>query len=105
MKNAPGWHPMVVHFPPALEVTAAMCLLAARLLRQQRYVGTLATVGTWNLCLGAVVQRPAVAVFVDLYRSVTGGERGADHDRISRRSERISIRDRGACAHANAVRP
>lgn len=54
MMILPGWHPMVVHFPLALVVTATSLLLAARLLRQQRYAATLATVGTWNLCLGAV---------------------------------------------------
>jgi uncharacterized membrane protein len=50
----PGWHPIVVHFPLALVVTAAVLLLAARLLRHETHVQTLATVGTWNLCLGAV---------------------------------------------------
>jgi uncharacterized membrane protein len=54
MKMVPGWHPMVVHFPLALLITAAALLLAARLLRQERRSATLATVGTWNLCLGAV---------------------------------------------------
>jgi uncharacterized membrane protein len=50
----PGWHPMVVHFPLALVTTAVALLLAARLLRQERLAATLATVGTWNLCLGAL---------------------------------------------------
>ena len=50
----PGWHPMIVHFPLALIVTAAMCLSLARLLPTQRCLPVLATVGTWNLCLGAV---------------------------------------------------
>ena len=45
---------MVVHFPLALVVTAALLLVAARLLRQERHAAILATVGTWNLCLGAV---------------------------------------------------
>lgn len=45
---------MVVHFPLALEITSAAFLVAARLVRQERYAATLATVGTWNLCLGAV---------------------------------------------------
>jgi uncharacterized membrane protein len=48
------WHPMVVHFPLALVVTGAIFLLAARLLPQPRHSATLATVGTWNFCLGAV---------------------------------------------------
>ncbi len=54
MNIIPGWHPMVVHFPLALVVTAAAFLAAARLVRQERLAATLATVGTWNLCLGAV---------------------------------------------------
>jgi uncharacterized membrane protein len=45
---------MVVHFPLALVTTAVALLLAARLLRQERLAATLATVGTWNLCLGAL---------------------------------------------------
>jgi uncharacterized membrane protein len=50
----PGWHPMVVHFPLALVTTAVVLLLAARLLRRERLAATLATVGTWNLGLGAL---------------------------------------------------
>jgi uncharacterized membrane protein len=49
----PPWHPMLVHFPVALVVCAAMLLLAARLLPQSRHAPALAMVGTWNLCLGA----------------------------------------------------
>jgi uncharacterized membrane protein len=44
---------MVVHFPLALTLTATGCLVAARFVRAQ-WSATLATVGTWNLCLGAV---------------------------------------------------
>jgi uncharacterized membrane protein len=54
MSIEPGWHPIVVHFPLALVVTAAFFLVAARLWRQERQAKTLATVGTWNLCVGAV---------------------------------------------------
>jgi uncharacterized membrane protein len=54
MNIIPGWHPTVVHFPLALVVTSAAFLVAARLVRQERHAATLATVGTWNLCLGAV---------------------------------------------------
>jgi uncharacterized membrane protein len=45
---------MVVHFPLALVVTAAALLLAARLVPRDSHAGILATVGTWNLCLGAL---------------------------------------------------
>jgi uncharacterized membrane protein len=61
MRILPGWHPMVVHFPLALVVTAASFLLMARLLRQEHYTATLATVGTWNLCLGAIAALFALA--------------------------------------------
>ena len=61
MRILPGWHPMVVHFPLALVVTAASFLLTARLLRQGRHAATLATVGTWNLCLGAIAALFALA--------------------------------------------
>lgn len=54
MKILPGWHPIVVHFPLALVVSAAILLSCARLLRTQRFTSTLSTVGTWNLCLGAI---------------------------------------------------
>ncbi|MDP8985027.1 MAG: DUF2231 domain-containing protein [Pseudomonadota bacterium] len=54
MRIIPGWHPMIVHFPLALIVTAAMCLSLARLRLALRYASVLATVGTWNLCVGAV---------------------------------------------------
>jgi len=54
MTILPGWHPIVVHFPLALVVTATLFLIAARLLPQERTAATLATVGTWNLCLGAL---------------------------------------------------
>lgn len=49
----PEWHPMAVHFPLALTVTAALVLSAARAKRLERYGATLGLVGTWNLCLGA----------------------------------------------------
>jgi uncharacterized membrane protein len=57
----PGWHPIVVHFPLGLVVTGALLLLAARILRQERHAATLATVGTWNLCLGAFAALVALA--------------------------------------------
>jgi uncharacterized membrane protein len=46
-------HPMIVHFPLALIVTAAALLLAARLVRNPEWAAIVAIVGTWNLCLGA----------------------------------------------------
>jgi uncharacterized membrane protein len=52
---------MVVHFPLALVTTAALCLLSARLLRRKGPTATLATVGTWNLCLGALAAVLALA--------------------------------------------
>ena len=52
---------MVVHFPLALVVTAAFMLLAARVLPWERCRATLATVGTWNLCLGAAAALLALA--------------------------------------------
>jgi len=61
MRLLPGWHPIVVHFPLALVVTATLFLFAARLLRRESYVATLATVGTWNLCLGAFAALTALA--------------------------------------------
>ncbi len=61
MSIEPGWHPIVVHFPLALVVTAAFLLVAARLWRQERQAKTLATVGTWNLCIGAVAALFALA--------------------------------------------
>jgi uncharacterized membrane protein len=61
MSILPGWHPLVVHFPLALMVTAAALLLAARLLRTQTLAATLGVVGTWNLCLGAIAALFALA--------------------------------------------
>jgi uncharacterized membrane protein len=61
MRLIPGWHPIVVHFPLALIVTAALLLSGARLLRPESRAATLATVGTWNLCLGALAALIALA--------------------------------------------
>jgi uncharacterized membrane protein len=55
------WHPLAVHFPLALEVTGAAALSAARLDAVGRNRPALATVGTWNLCLGALGMLAAVA--------------------------------------------
>lgn len=61
MTILPGWHPIVVHFPLSLVVTATLLLLASRLLRHESLAATLATVGTWNLCLGAFAALCALA--------------------------------------------
>jgi uncharacterized membrane protein len=61
MDIVPGWHPVAVHFPLALIVTAALALSLARVLRGGSTAGTLAIVGTWNLCLGAVTVFVALA--------------------------------------------
>jgi uncharacterized membrane protein len=61
MKLLPGWHPIVVHFPLALVITATLFLWAARLVSRDSHAETLATVGTWNLCLGALAALFALA--------------------------------------------
>ncbi len=61
MTGFPGWHPMVVHFPLALVLTATLLLWIARLGSASRYAATLGTVGTWNLCLGTVAALFALA--------------------------------------------
>jgi uncharacterized membrane protein len=48
------WHPIAVHFPLALVVTAALVLSASRLKVLERVAAALAIVGTWDLCLGAI---------------------------------------------------
>jgi uncharacterized membrane protein len=69
---------MVVHFPLALVVTAALLLVAARLLRQERHASILATVGTWNLCLGAVAAlfglATGLAAVIDLHVGLAARE-------------------------------
>jgi len=57
----PGWHPLVVHFPLALILTATPLMLAARLLRSEAMASITAIVGTWNLCLGALAALFALA--------------------------------------------
>jgi uncharacterized membrane protein len=61
MQIVPGWHPIVVHFPLALVVTAAFAFGLARILPGPRHAASLATVGTWNLCLGAAAALFALA--------------------------------------------
>jgi len=54
MQITPGWHPIVVHFPLALIITATLCLSLARVLPVARGAASLASWGTFNLCVGAV---------------------------------------------------
>jgi uncharacterized membrane protein len=54
------WHPLIVHFPIALTVTAAVCLLAARFTQGKVSAG-LAVVGTFNLCFAAAAALVALA--------------------------------------------
>jgi uncharacterized membrane protein len=69
---------MAVHFPLALVVTAALLLVAARLLRQERHAAILATVGTWNLCLGAAAAlfglATGLAAVIDLHVGLAARE-------------------------------
>jgi uncharacterized membrane protein len=55
------WHPMMVHFPLALVIVAALLFVAARLLRSDGAAATLAIVATWNLVLGAIAAVLALA--------------------------------------------
>jgi uncharacterized membrane protein len=61
MNLEPGWHPLVVHFPIALTLTAGAVLIAAKFVRNEALAATLATIGTWNLCMGAVAALFALA--------------------------------------------
>ncbi|MEP6547615.1 MAG: DUF2231 domain-containing protein [Gammaproteobacteria bacterium] len=61
MSGLLGWHPMVVHFPLALVLTASVLLWAAGLWSRTRHAATLSIVGTWNLCLGTVAALFALA--------------------------------------------
>jgi uncharacterized membrane protein len=54
MIDAPEWHPIAVHFPLALVLTGALALSASCSRTLTRHSAVLATVGTWNVCLGAV---------------------------------------------------
>ncbi len=50
----PGWHPLLVHFPVALTISAALALVAARAVRDDDLARSLAITGTWNLIAAAV---------------------------------------------------
>lgn len=48
------WHPMMVHFPLALTLTAFLCLLFSRLLHRTAMHASLAACGTWNLIIAGI---------------------------------------------------
>jgi uncharacterized membrane protein len=54
MIDAHEWHPIAVHFPLALVLTGALALSASCARTLTRHSAVLATVGSWNVCLGAV---------------------------------------------------
>jgi uncharacterized membrane protein len=61
MSGFPEWHPIIVHFPLALVITAALLLWLARLPRLESRARTLSIVGTWNLCMGTAAAVLALA--------------------------------------------
>jgi uncharacterized membrane protein len=65
------WHPIAVHFPLALVTTGAAALTAARV--WERHRATLAIIGTWNLCLGALGALAALATGLAAIASVELG--------------------------------
>jgi uncharacterized membrane protein len=71
------WHPIAVHFPMALVITGVVMLTAARFWERRR--ATLATVGTWNLCLGALAALVALATGLAALASIelSGAARAA----------------------------
>jgi uncharacterized membrane protein len=71
MIAASEWHPIAVHFPLALVTSGAAALGASRLWERRR--ATLATVGTWNLCLGALGALVALATGLAAVASVEIG--------------------------------
>jgi uncharacterized membrane protein len=81
MSPVPNWHPLVAHFPLALVFTATPLLLAARLLRSEAAAATAATVGTWNLCIGAIAALFALATGLGAVLDLNAG--AAAHQAIS----------------------
>jgi uncharacterized membrane protein len=59
--NVMHWHPMIVHFPLALVLTATACLAVSRMVSRTPTALSLASVGTWNLALGAIGALVALA--------------------------------------------
>ncbi len=74
---------MIVHFPLALVLTATAALLLSRLLRSDSLAAALATVGTWNLCLGAIAALFALgtglAAVVDLHLALAARHAVSTH--------------------------
>jgi uncharacterized membrane protein len=83
IRLVPGWHPVIVHFPLALIVTAACSLSVARVLRASRTAETLAIVGTWTLGIGAVgllfALGTGLAAVVDLHVGAAAHQAIASH--------------------------
>ncbi len=52
--SAQEWHPIAVHFPLALVLTGAFALSASCIGGLKHHRAVLATVATWNICLGAL---------------------------------------------------
>jgi hypothetical protein len=96
MELVPGWHPVVVHFPLALIVTAAFCLTAAFAMPKNRHAPALATVGTWNLCIGAV------AVFVALGTGL-GAAMGLHIDAAAHQAVSAHVKSAFVTTRAGAV--
>ena len=80
---APGWHPLFVHFPLALIVTATVCLTVTYWRKTQSHGNALALVGTWNLGIGALTVILALgsglAAAIDLHVGTAAHEAIAAH--------------------------
>jgi uncharacterized membrane protein len=83
MQLVPGWHPLIVHFPLALIVTATGLLTWVRFAPQQRHAATLATVASWNLGFGAVAVVFALgsglAAVIDLQMALAARQAVSSH--------------------------
>ncbi len=69
----PGWHPLLVHFPVALAISAAVALAAARGVRDERLARSLAIAGTWNLIGAAVMALFAIGTGIAALASLEVG--------------------------------
>jgi uncharacterized membrane protein len=65
-----NFHPFLVHFPIALTLSSAVLFVLARIVKRTDWAAMLATVATFNLCLGALAVLLAImsgiAAVVDL---------------------------------------